>query len=237
MLGRDTLIRLAALAGVAAAMFGAGYCTGDHQRDNAWRAANAETAKLAQRAYVAEVGRGQQAAAQLQAELINKEARDAELAQLRARVAALGPLTVQRAVPRVGAASRGGLARAGQARPPGAADGVTAAAAPGCLALPAAPVPDGVAGAADDGAEPRLNLGAVWLWNAALTGSATAPAGACRVDAATGQASAACAEDSGLDLTDAWANQAANARACADDRLRHQRLIDYLQARDQREAD
>ena len=113
--------------------------------------------------------------------------------------------------------------------------GATVTPAPGCLALPA-PLPDGVAGVAGDEPEPRLNLGAVWLWNSALTGSDAPPAGACRVDAATGQATAACAEDAGLDLTDAWANQAANARACADDRLRHQRLIDYLQARDNREA-
>lgn len=234
MLGRDTLIRLAALAGVAAAMFGGGYYTGDYQRNNAWVAANAETARLGQKAYVAEVQRGQQAAASLQAELIAKEARDAELDQLRARVAAVGPLTVRRAVPGVGTVARAGLAAGPSGQRPAPA---TAAAAPGCLALPDAPVPDAVASAAGDDAEPRLNLGAVWLWNSALTGSAAAPAGACRVDAATGQASAACAEDSGLDLTDAWANQAANARACADDRLRHQRLIDYLQARDQREAD
>lgn len=223
MLGRDTLIRLAALSGVAAAMFGAGYYTGDRQRDTAWRAANAETARQAQRAYVAEVGRGQQAAAALQAELTAKEVRDAELDQLRQRVAALGPLTVRRPAPRAAVVAPPAMAAA------------ASAAAPGCVAL-LAPLLDGLASAAGDDAEPRLNLGAVWLWNSALTGSAAAPAGACRVDAATGQASAACAEDSGLDLTDAWANQAANARACADDRLRHQRLIDYLQAREQREA-
>jgi len=226
MLGRDTLIRLAALAGIAAAMFGAGYFTGDHQRDNAWRAANAETARLGQQAYAAEAGRGKEAAAALQAELIAKEARDAELDQLRSRVAALGPLTVQRRAPRPGTSPQ-----------PTVGGTSASAAAPGCLSLPAAPVPDAVAGAADDGVEPRLNLAAVWLWNTALTGAADAPAGACRVDAATKQASAACAEDSGLDLSDAWANHTANARACADDRLRHQRLIDYLQAREQREAD
>lgn len=224
MFGRDTLIRLAALAGIAAAMFGAGYYTGDHQRDNAWRVANAETARLAQRAYVAEVGRGQQAATALQAELIAKEARDAELDQLRQRVAALGPLTVRRPSPRPAAVA------------PAAVAAEASATAPGCVAL-LAPLLDGLASAAGDDAEPRLNLRSVWLWNSALTGSGSTPAGACGVDAPTGQATAACAEDSGLDLTDAWANQAANARACADDRLRHQRLIDYLQARDQREAD
>lgn len=73
-----------------------------------------------------------------------------------------------------------------------------------------------------------LTLGAVWLWNAALSGQAAAPAGACRVDAATGQANPACATRSGLTLDDAWDNHAANAAACAQDRARHQRLIDYL---------
>lgn len=224
------LVRAAAYAGLAALVFGAGYWAGDSHRDDAWRAANAETARLGQQAYAAEVGRGKEAAAALQAELIAKEARDAELDQLRSRVAALGSLTVQRRAPRPVAAPQ-----------PAAGDASASAAAPGCLALSdpipgAAPAPN-VGGSADDAAEPRLSLGAVWLWNSALTGTADAPAGACRVDAATGQAAAACADDAGLDLTDAWANQAANARACADDRLRYQRLIEYLQAREQREAD
>jgi hypothetical protein len=73
-----------------------------------------------------------------------------------------------------------------------------------------------------------LTFGAVWLWNAALSGQAAAPAGACRVDATTGQANPACATRSGLTLDDAWDNHAANATACAQDRARHQRLIDFL---------
>jgi hypothetical protein len=76
--------------------------------------------------------------------------------------------------------------------------------------------------------DPVLTLGAIWLWNAALTGQAAAPAGACRVDEGTGQADPACADSSGLTLDDAWDNHKANARACAEDRARHQRLIDYL---------
>jgi hypothetical protein len=74
----------------------------------------------------------------------------------------------------------------------------------------------------------RLTLGAVWLWNAALTGQADGAAGACRVDALTGQANPACAQPSGLDLDAAFANQAANAQACLADRAAHQRLLDYL---------
>lgn len=74
----------------------------------------------------------------------------------------------------------------------------------------------------------ELTLGAVWLWNASLTGEASGAAGACRIDAATGQASAACADSSGLDLDAAFANHAHNAAACKADRARHKRLIDYL---------
>ena len=84
------------------------------------------------------------------------------------------------------------------------------------------PVPD---------AEPRLSLGAVWLWNSALS-SASTPAGACQFDAATGRASAACADSSGLTVEAAWDNQAANAQSCALDRANHQRLIDFLTTRE-----
>ena len=93
-------------------------------------------------------------------------------------------------------------------------------AAPPQIALVPWPVP----------VDPDLTLGAVWLWNAALTGQAAAPAGACRVDESTGQADPACADSSGLNLDDAWDNHTANARACAEDRARHQRLIDFLNA-------
>lgn len=74
-----------------------------------------------------------------------------------------------------------------------------------------------------------LSLGAVWMWNSALANRDT-PAGSCGLaDASEG----ACAADSGVTLEDAWDNQALNARLCADDRLRHQRLIDFLSGRTQ----
>jgi hypothetical protein len=111
------------------------------------------------------------------------------------------------------------------------AGGVAALGAPAVLA------PDGVASApAAPGADsagntgPVLSLGAVWLWNAALTGQGAAT-GACTIDGATGQASAACASASGLDLEAAWDNHAANAAACAADRVRHQQLIDFVKTR------
>jgi hypothetical protein len=100
--------------------------------------------------------------------------------------------------------------------------------APPSGAVPApgsAPAAPDMARTADRG--PVLSLGAVWLWNAALTGQG-ADGGACRIDAATGQASAACAASSGLALDAAWDNHSTNAESCAADRLRHQQLIDFL---------
>lgn len=81
----------------------------------------------------------------------------------------------------------------------------------------------------DSAAVPRitLTLGAVWMWNSALAGR-DVPAGACgSADPAAG----ACAASAGIGLEDAWDNQSLNARTCAEDRLRHQRLIDYIQGR------
>jgi hypothetical protein len=71
-----------------------------------------------------------------------------------------------------------------------------------------------------------LSLGAVWMWNSALTGT-DIPAGAC---GAADPTAPACAADSGLGLEAAWANHAANAKSYALDRLQHQRLIDYIAA-------
>ena len=114
-----------------------------------------------------------------------------------------------------GACAAGGVRHGADAQPK-----PEQGAAPPQIALVPWPVP----------VDPDLTLGAVWLWNAALTGQAAAPAGACRVDESTGQADPACADSSGLNLDDAWDNHTANARACAEDRARHQRLIDFLNA-------
>jgi hypothetical protein len=74
---------------------------------------------------------------------------------------------------------------------------------------------------------PVLTYGAVWMWNSALVGR-DAPAGACGL---ADTSEAACAADAGVSLEDAWDNQALNARICAEDRTRHQRLIDFLKGR------
>lgn len=101
---------------------------------------------------------------------------------------------------------------AGAAAPRAAAGDSTSCAAP--------------ASAREDAA-PALSLGAVWMWNSALVGR-DAPAGACGLaDTSEGT----CAADSGIRLDEAWDNQAVNARICAEDRLRHQRLIDYINGR------
>lgn len=79
------------------------------------------------------------------------------------------------------------------------------------------------------GDSPALSLGAVWMWNSALAGR-DVPAGACGLaDTSEG----ACAADSGISLEEAWDNQALNARICAEDRIRHQRLIDYINGKGQ----
>lgn len=74
-----------------------------------------------------------------------------------------------------------------------------------------------------------LSLAAVWVWDSALAG-ADLPAGAC---GAADTSFAACAPAAGLTLADAWANHAANSETCAEDRARHQRLIDHLNRRGQ----
>lgn len=74
---------------------------------------------------------------------------------------------------------------------------------------------------------PELSLAAVWMWNSALAGT-DVPAGACGADAATEEA---CAAGAGLSIADAWANHTVNAQSCAADRLRLERLIDYLEHR------
>lgn len=80
-----------------------------------------------------------------------------------------------------------------------------------------------------DGAEPGITLGGVWMWNSALAGR-DEPAGACGL---ADQSVEACAADSTITLEDAWDNHAANARSCAVDRLRYQRLIDFIKGHPQ----
>jgi hypothetical protein len=72
----------------------------------------------------------------------------------------------------------------------------------------------------------ELSLGAVSLGNSALAG-APVPSGACRLD---DPSQAACAAGSGLQLDDAWRNHTVNAQLCAEDRARHERLIEFVRS-------
>lgn len=109
----------------------------------------------------------------------------------------------------------------------------------GAVPLVDAPEGDGTGndGGNDEGRDGLLTAGAVSVWNSALAGHFV-PAGACRAVDATAGADAvaaqrsACVEPVAIGLGDAWANHAANAQACREDRVRYARLIDYLQRRE-----
>lgn len=171
-----------------------GYWAGDHQRNNAWLAAQAIQKEEARLALEAEVQRSQESAAHFLTESLalqtSYQSLEGKFHDLQKR----GPLVVYRTVAPVGLATT-----------------TAEAATPGAAA-------DAAVG---------LSLGAVWMWNSALTGSDT-PAGACGAAATAEQA---CAADSGLSVTEAWANHTTNAKSCALDRQRLQHLIDFLTAR------
>jgi hypothetical protein len=206
---------LAVLALLAAS--GAGYWAGDHNRNNAWLAKQAKVEAAAHQAYVAEAQRSDTAARSFEQEYSALANKFSTLEESFNVIKLRTPLVVY---------------RAGRARPAAPA-AVVGLATPDAHAQPEQPAathgtappggPVDLAGVGAD-ADLSLSLGAVWLWNSALAGRSTA-AGAC---GAAGAAADACAADAGLALADAWANHAANARTCALDRLRHQRLIDYI---------
>jgi hypothetical protein len=157
------------------------YWAGDHQRDNAWKAAQRDEVIAANRKYADEVKRGLEAAGNYIADLREQESRYDDLETRFKALQKRVQLLVQPAQ-----------------KAPGS--GVVVA---------------------------ELSLGAVWMWNSALAG-ANVPAHSCGADAATAEA---CALGSGLSLADAWDNHATNAQTCAADRLRYERLIDYLEGK------
>jgi type II secretory pathway pseudopilin PulG len=99
--------------------------------------------------------------------------------------------------------------------------------APSTAAATAGAAPIGIA--VTVGAEPSISHGAVWMWNSALAGR-DVPSGSCGLADATEES---CAADSGIALDQAWANQALNAKLCAEDRLRYRRLIDFVKGKPQ----
>lgn len=193
----------------------ASYGYGAHVTDNAWRAKQAAAERQQAAKYQAEVARADDAAAAYLQEHRDQEDRyetlDDQFKALRKRL----PLTLPAVPAHVAVAS---AADAAASPAPAPADGAEAG--------------ERLELRRSDSALPRLSLGAVWMWNSALAGRDVA-ARACDAAAAAAGAEAACAQDSGLDVEDAWANQQDNARSCARDRQRYRSLIEYLKGRTQ----
>lgn len=188
------------------ALVAGGYLWGAHATNNAWQAKQAKAEREQQAKYQAEVARADKASAAYLTEHRDQEDRYETLDDEFKALRKRVPLTVPARVAAPAAAAPAPAADNGAARQPE-------------LHGRDAPVPG-------------LSLGAVWMWNSALAGQDVA-AGACDAAAAAGQAEAACAQAAGLDVDDAWANHAENARACARDRQRFNSLIEYLKGRTQ----
>lgn len=131
-----------------------------------------------------------------------------------------------------------GVRAAGVALVAPAAAQAASGAAPPLPGLPAgqdlAPVGDATrrTAAVDGDGDPVLNLGAVRLWNSALSGqpgSATLAGDTCPAD---DPAAPACAAGAGLTLRDAWSNHNVNASLCAADRSQLAELIGLLHQRE-----
>lgn len=197
---------------VLALLWGAFCFYGGYQySDNAWQARQAKQVKAQALADQAEQVRSDKAARQVIDERLALEKSYADLKEKFDAFTSRGPLVVWR---------NGASAVCDTGAVPG---GV-----PSGAVAPGQPPGHGPAGSSspDAGAAISLSAGAIWMWNSALTGTDT-PAGAC---GAADPTSPACAADAGVSIAAAWANHTANAQACASDRLRHQRLIDYIAA-------
>lgn len=188
-----------------------GFYGGFQYSDNAWQARQAQQLRAQTQALQAEQLRSQAAARQSNQE---QQALQKSYTVLKEKFDAFtsrGPLVVWR---------NGASAVCDTGAVPG---GV-----PGGAVAPGQPPGHGPASnsSPDVGAAISLSAGAVWMWNSALAATDT-PAGAC---GAADPTSPACAVDAGVSIAAAWANHTANAQTCAADRLRHQRLIDYISA-------
>lgn len=187
----------------ALALVGGGYWWGRTATDNAWQAKHAKELEAEREETNRETKRADQAAASYLTEHLDQEDRYAALNARYQDLRSRAPLVVASS-----------LARSATARPD---QSETQCERP--------------TGAIAAGSSPVLTLAAVRMWNGALTGT-DQPAGACgpagASEGADPAATDACAEGSGLTLDDAWANHAANAKACAADRQRYQHLIDFI---------
>lgn len=198
-------LRLLVLVLAVAGLVGGGYRWGDHARDNAWKAKESKRLQAEASAREDELRRGEKASGALGLELRDQAIANDQLTR------AFNVLQKRTSILAASPAAPAVLA----AYPSTPADAGTAtAAAQDC-------------GARAGGAEPGISVGAVWMWNSALI-SGDRPEGACGLsDLSEG----ACAADSGVSLDEAWDNHALNARLCAEDRLRHRALIEFIKSK------
>ncbi len=197
------------------------YWAGDHHRNNAWLAKQVTEADANKKALDDEIERSRKAAETHLAEQQQLMKSYSTLEDKFNAVIQRGPLVVYRAAAAASGVVSSGASGGASFVDAGNADKSEKSAGDG----------PGLAGtersgAADLGADLGLSLGAVWVWNSALIGS-DSPIGGCGATDTTGQT---CAADSGISIEAAWQNHIDNAKSCAIDRLRHQRLIDYIQA-------
>lgn len=176
-----------------------GHRTGLRSADNAWRAKEAERLQANAAAREAEIRRGEKASGALQAELLAQSITNDQLTKAFNDFKRRHPIVVARS-PAGQAAAGAAAAVPAPAQPPVHVDQVPA------------------------GSGLSLTHGAAWVWNSALAGR-DVPSGACGL---ADTSAAACAAGAGIALDDAWDNQALNARICAENRTRHQRLIDFI---------
>lgn len=185
----------------ALALVGGGYWWGQAATDNAWHAKHAKELQAERAETAKETARADQAAANYLQEHLDQEDRYAALNATYQDLRRRVPLVVPGPVVVVSRREPFGPDTSG---------------------------PDERGSPAAAGySSPVLTLAAVRMWNGSLTGSDQA-AGSCGPAGTAEGSDAACAQGSGLTLDDAWANHAANAQACAADRQRYQRLIDFL---------
>ena len=198
---------------VLALLWGAFCFYGGYQySDNAWQARQAQQLRAQTQALEAEQLRGQAAARQ---SIQEQQALQKSYTALKEKFDAYaitnrGPLVVWRDGVRAACAT--GVVPGGAVAPERQSEAQGGGG-------PSA-VPD------DAGAAISLSAGAVWMWNSDLTGI-DAPVGAC---GAADPANPACAADAGVGIEAAWENHTENAQICASNRIRYQRLINYIAA-------
>lgn len=220
---RLLLIAAAVLAALAALVVGvhlvyrSGYSAGAEAKEAELAAQVAEQRREDQRlaSQMVATARAQQASAMELAEQLKQEVGDAKHALVRA------PRCAAAAGPR-GRAADGAAAGAGVGGAPGAISGTGITRGRGGAELqPQLPDDVGL----------RLTGHAVRVWNGALFGPADARDPGRAAPRPDGADPADADATTALTLEDAWRNHIDNATACRLNRLAHQQLLDFIQAR------